>query len=77
MTTLTPRYLENGVEELSELIESPLEPTKTEAWCREVSDMTVYVRERNRIMLQDTAEGFREGRWKWNVIVKGLSGDEK
>ena len=74
---MTPRRLENEVEELSELIESPFEPTKTEAWRQKVSRMTDNIKKRNKIMLQDTAKGFREGRWKWNVIVEGLSGDEK
>lgn len=29
--------------------------------------VTVYVQRRREIMLSDTAEGFAEGRWKWNV----------
>lgn len=27
----------------------------------------VYVSKRNEIVLDDTAKGFQEGRWKWNV----------
>lgn len=32
----------------------------------------VYVRNRNEIMLEDTAKGFLEGRWSWNVSVDGF-----
>jgi hypothetical protein len=27
----------------------------------------VYVQKRNEVMLEDTADGFREGRWEWNI----------
>lgn len=29
----------------------------------------VYVQKRNEIMLEDTANGFREGRWEWNAQI--------
>ena len=32
----------------------------------------VYVQKRNEIMLEDTAKGFLEGRWSWNVTVEGF-----
>ena len=34
--------------------------------------MQVYVQKRNEIMLEDTAKGFLEGRWSWNVTVEGF-----
>ncbi|KAK7692143.1 hypothetical protein QCA50_003762 [Cerrena zonata] len=66
------RYLENAVEELSELIESPFEPESIAALRQKVTDKTVYVQNRNEIMLDDTAKGFQEGRWRWNITVKGF-----
>ena len=70
------RYLENAVEELSELIESPFEPEHIASLRQKVTDKTVYVQNRNEIMLDDTAKGFLEGRWKWNVTVKGFGEDD-
>lgn len=32
----------------------------------------VYVQKRNEIMLEDTANGFLEGRWKWNISIDGF-----
>lgn len=32
----------------------------------------VYVQKRNGIVLEDTARGFLEGRWKWNINVEGF-----
>ncbi len=34
------------------------------------------MQKRNEIMLEDTARGFLEGRWRWNVPVPGF-GDEE
>lgn len=36
----------------------------------------VYVQKRNEIVLEDTANGFVEGRWKWNVTVEGFDDPE-
>ena len=36
----------------------------------------VYVHKRNEIVLEDTAQGFLEGRWKWNVVVDGFDDPE-
>jgi len=30
------------------------------------------VQKRNEIVLEDTANGFTDGRWKWNVDVVGF-----
>ncbi|EPS97173.1 hypothetical protein FOMPIDRAFT_1166715 [Fomitopsis schrenkii] len=66
------RDLERAVEDLSELIESPLDPEVIKTLRQKVTDRTVYVTKRNEIMLEDTARGFLEGRWKWNLPVVGL-----
>jgi len=41
-----------------------------------VTDKTVYVQRRNEIVLEDTAKGYTEGRWKWNVVVEGFEEPE-
>ncbi|KAI0798696.1 hypothetical protein BC629DRAFT_1734156 [Irpex lacteus] len=66
------RDLERAVEELSELIESPLDPDTIATLRQKVTDKTVYVQKRNEIVLEDTAKGFQEGRWKWNCSVDGF-----
>lgn len=33
----------------------------------QIQDKTVYVLKRNQVMLEDTANGFQEGRWVWNT----------
>jgi ariadne-1 len=35
------------------------------------------VQKRNTIVLEDTADGFLEGRWTWNVTVDGFDGPEE
>ncbi|KAI0338229.1 hypothetical protein BDW22DRAFT_1363103 [Trametopsis cervina] len=67
------RDLERAVEELSELIESPLDPEIIRSLRQKVTDKTVYVQKRNEIVLEDTAKGFLEGRWSWNSNVDGLN----
>jgi len=42
-----------------------------------VTNKTVYVQNRNEIMLEDTANGLSEGRWKWNVSVDGFDDPEE
>ncbi|KAI0088086.1 hypothetical protein BDY19DRAFT_1072510 [Irpex rosettiformis] len=66
------RDLERAVEELSELIESPLDTDTITDLRQKVTDKTVYVQKRNEIVLEDTAQGFQDGRWKWNCSVDGF-----
>ncbi|EPQ56890.1 hypothetical protein GLOTRDRAFT_73357 [Gloeophyllum trabeum ATCC 11539] len=66
------RDLEKAVEDLSELLEQPIEPEVVPSLRQKVTDKTVYVQKRNEIMLEDTANGFLEGRWQWNTSVPGL-----
>lgn len=71
------RDLEKAVEDLSELLEGPIEPENIPGLRQKVTDKTVYVQKRNEIVLEDTAKGFMEGRWKWNVVVEGFDEPEK
>lgn len=66
------RDLEKAVEDLSELLEGPIEPENIASLRQKVTDKTVYVQNRNEIVLEDTANGFLDGRWKWNVRVEGF-----
>lgn len=61
------RDLERAVEELSEQLESEIDPTTITTLRQKVTDLTVYVARRREIMLSDTAQGFEEGRWEFNV----------
>ncbi|KIJ49526.1 hypothetical protein M422DRAFT_59265 [Sphaerobolus stellatus SS14] len=70
------RDLEKAVEDLSELLEEPIDPEKIAELRQKMTDKTVYVQKRNEILLEDTAQGFLDGRWKWNVTVEGF-GDEE
>ncbi|KII92201.1 hypothetical protein PLICRDRAFT_36992 [Plicaturopsis crispa FD-325 SS-3] len=71
------RDLEKAVEDLSELLESPIEAENIPTLRQKVTDKTVYVQKRNEIVLEDTANGFLEGRWKWNVAVEGFETDDE
>jgi ariadne-1 len=59
------RDLEMAVENLSELLELPLEVEKIGELRQKVLDKTVYVQHRREIVLEDTARGLRESRWTW------------
>jgi ariadne-1 len=64
--------LERAVEDLSELLESPIEAENIPTLRQSVTNKTVYVQKRNEIVLEDTAQGFLDGRWTWNVAVEGF-----
>ncbi|KAH9892426.1 hypothetical protein C8Q73DRAFT_649040 [Cubamyces lactineus] len=66
------RDLERAVEELSELIEAPIDPETIMTLRQKVTDKTVYVQKRNEILLEDTAKGYLEERWAWNTTVEGF-----
>ncbi|KDQ21454.1 hypothetical protein BOTBODRAFT_25896 [Botryobasidium botryosum FD-172 SS1] len=61
------RDLEKAVEDLSELLESPIDPDNIPVLRQKMTDKTVYVLKRNEILLDDTAQGYLDGRWKWNA----------
>jgi len=64
--------LEKAVEDLSELLEMPIEPDTISTLRQKMTDKTVYVSKRNEIVLDDTAKGFAEGRWEWNAPVAAV-----
>ena len=66
------RDLEKAVEDLSELLESPIEAENIPGLRQKVTDKAVYVARRNEIVLEDTANGYVDGRWKWNAKIEGL-----
>ncbi|EJD52338.1 hypothetical protein AURDEDRAFT_111086 [Auricularia subglabra TFB-10046 SS5] len=66
------RDLEKAVEDLSELLETPIDPEGIALLRQKMTDKTVYVQKRNEIMLEDTAKGYHENRWTWNVPVEGI-----
>lgn len=61
--------LERAVEDLSELLEQPIESDYIPVLRQKVTDKSVYVQRRNEILLEDTAKGYIEERWKWNDVV--------
>ncbi|KAF8757059.1 Lysyl-trna synthetase [Rhizoctonia solani] len=63
------RDLEKAVEELSELLEQPIEAKDIAALRQKITDKAVYVLKRNDIVLEDTAKGFQEERWTWNIAL--------
>ncbi|KAF4621447.1 hypothetical protein D9613_000058 [Agrocybe pediades] len=71
------RDLEKAVEDLSELLESPIEADNIPTLRQQVTNKTVYVQKRNEIVLEDTANGFMEGRWRWNVAVDGFDAPDE
>ncbi|KAI0373177.1 hypothetical protein BV20DRAFT_962974 [Pilatotrama ljubarskyi] len=59
--------LEKAVEELSQLLEEPVEADTVKSLRQRMLDKTVYVRARHEIVLRDTADGLADGRWEWTV----------
>ncbi|CEP13362.1 hypothetical protein [Parasitella parasitica] len=64
------RDLEMATEQLSELLERPLEPDKISELKQAVLDKSVYVKLRREILLEDTAKGLQDGRWSFFVDLK-------
>ncbi|KAG0169308.1 hypothetical protein DFQ30_003745 [Apophysomyces sp. BC1015] len=64
------RDLEMATEQLSELLEKPIEREKIAELRQAVLDKTVYVKLRREILLEDTAKGLLDGRWRFNVELK-------
>ncbi|CCM05769.1 uncharacterized protein FIBRA_08002 [Fibroporia radiculosa] len=62
--------LEKAVENLSQLLEEPIEKDTVKSLRQRMVDKTVYVRGRHEIVSRDTAEGLAEGRWEWNLPLE-------
>ncbi|CDO71887.1 hypothetical protein BN946_scf184940.g34 [Trametes cinnabarina] len=61
--------LEKAVEDLSQLLEEPVESGSVKSLRQRMVDKTVYVRARHETLLRDTADGLAEGRWEWSEPV--------
>jgi len=61
------RDLEHAVEELSELLEKPIERETIPELRQQCTDRSVYVSKRHVILLEDGATGLAEGRWQFVV----------
>lgn len=61
--------LELAVENLSELLEAPIEAESIAELRAKTQDKTVYVQKRHAAMLRDTLEGLAEDRWEWTITV--------
>ncbi|KAF7732490.1 hypothetical protein EC973_003235 [Apophysomyces ossiformis] len=57
------RDLELATEQLSELLQEPLEVQKIAELRQAVLDKTVYVKHRREVLLEDAAKGLVDGRW--------------
>ena len=62
--------LEMATEQLSGLLEKPIERDKISELKQNVLDKTVYVAQRREVLLEDTAKGLIEERWKYIVDLK-------
>jgi ariadne-1 len=62
--------LEMATENLSELLEAPIEAENITDLRAKTQDKSVYVMKRHEILLRDTLEGLAEDRWKWTVTVR-------
>ncbi|KTW27686.1 hypothetical protein T552_02126 [Pneumocystis carinii B80] len=64
------RDLEMAVESLSGLCEKPINIDQISQFKQAILDKTVYVSNRREILLEDTAKGFLEDRWSFNVPLR-------
>jgi len=62
--------LEFAVEGLSELCEKPVEIIQEQSLKQIILDKAVYVKQRQGVLLEDTAKGLAEGRWGFNSHAK-------
>ncbi|KZT24051.1 hypothetical protein NEOLEDRAFT_1135582 [Neolentinus lepideus HHB14362 ss-1] len=61
--------LEKAVEDLSQMLEEPIEADTVQSLRQKMIDKTVYVQKRHELLRQDTAAGLSEGRWQWTVEI--------
>ncbi|KAJ3330632.1 hypothetical protein HDU76_005216 [Blyttiomyces sp. JEL0837] len=64
------RDLEMAVEQLSELLEKPIEPDKITELKQQVLDKAVYVKSRREVLLTATAKDLLEGKLSFSVDAK-------
>lgn len=59
------RDLEVATEQLSELLETPIQSENIADMRKRVLDKSVYVSQRQSTLIKDTAKGLYEGRWEF------------
>ncbi|KAJ3413079.1 hypothetical protein HDV05_008533 [Chytridiales sp. JEL 0842] len=64
------RDLEMAVEQLSELLEKPIEPEKIAELKQQVLDKSVYVSTRREVLLTATSSDLAENKWTYNIDLK-------
>ncbi|KAJ1559047.1 hypothetical protein HK405_012210, partial [Cladochytrium tenue] len=67
------RDLEMAVEQLSEMLEKPIDPEAIAALKQQVLDKSAYVAGRREVLLTATAKDLLEHRWRFNVDVPGFA----
>ncbi|TIA87764.1 hypothetical protein E3P99_02993 [Wallemia hederae] len=65
--------LEKAVENLSELLEKPLDVETIPELRSQMQNATNYVKSRQSILLEDTLQGHLEGRWAYHTAVPSLA----
>jgi len=63
--------LEKAVEDLSQLLEEPIEADTVKDLRKRMMDKTVYVQKRHEVLLNDTAAQLAEGKWEWVAPLDG------
>ncbi|TFK46349.1 hypothetical protein OE88DRAFT_1667664 [Heliocybe sulcata] len=61
--------LEAAVEDLSQLLEAPIEADTVQSLRHKMIDKTAYVKKRHELLRQDTAARLSEGSWEWTVEI--------
>ncbi|GBC07666.1 hypothetical protein RclHR1_07600005 [Rhizophagus clarus] len=64
------RDLEIAVEQLSELLEKPIEAEKIAELKQQISYKTIYIGNRREVLLESTAKGLLESCWEFWVDIK-------
>jgi ariadne-1 len=63
------RDLELAVEQLSEMLEQPIDPNTIKDLKQNVLDKSAYVAKRREVLIHDVALGLANDRWKYNVEI--------
>lgn len=65
--------LEKAVENLSELLEKPLDVETIPELRSQMQNATNYVKSRQNILLEDTLQGHMEDRWSYHITIPSLA----
>ena len=59
-----------ATEQLSELLDKPLDEENIVQLRQNVLDKTVYVKHRREVLLDDTLNGLQDGRWSFFIDLE-------